>query len=99
MSKKDVKYKVGDIVMLKENLLKVEIVAIKKPFFSGTRFIVRYAHLPKKLYNDTFGVSIREIDDVPYDYNQEIFNAYVKLLVEHKNLLTKEELVIEMFWG
>ena len=72
--------------MLKENLLKVEIVAIKKPFFSGTRFIVKYAHI--KDNNGTFGVSIREIDDVPYDYNQEIFNSYVKLLVEYRNLLT-----------
>ena len=34
MSKKDKKYKVGDIVMLKENLLKVEIVEIKQPFLA-----------------------------------------------------------------
>ena len=82
---KQAKYKVGDVVILKENLLKVEIVEIKKPFFSGTRFTVKYAHLHRDW--GTFKVSIREIDDVPFDYDQEIFNAYVKLLVEHRNLL------------
>lgn len=80
-------YKEGDIVMLKENLLKVQIVRIKQPFFSGTRFFVRYAHLPKDTHDDTFGVSIRDIEDVPFDYNEVIFNAYIKLLIEHSNLL------------
>ena len=82
---KQAKYKVGDIVMLKENLLKVEIVEIKQPFFSGTRFVVKYAHLDREW--GTFKVSIREIEDVPIDYDQVIFDAYIKLLTEHKNLL------------
>ena len=82
---KQAKYKVGDIVMLKENLLKVEIVEIKQPFFSGTRFVVKYAHLDRDW--GTFKVSIREIEDVPIDYDQVIFDAYIKLLTEHRNLL------------
>ncbi len=83
----DRKYKEGDIVILKENLLKVKIVKIKQPFFSGTRFVVRYAHLDNLEGIGEFAVSIREIDDVPFDYNQEIFNAYIHLLTKHETLL------------
>ena len=81
-------YKEGDIVILKENLLKVKIVKIKEPFFSGTRFLVKYAHLDDDLDNiGCFLVSIRDIEEVPFDYDQKIFDAYVDLLVKYKELL------------
>ena len=82
------KYKAGDRVILKQNLLIVEIV---KSFFDKREkkkaYSVRYPHLEKSYY--TFAAYEDELEEKPYNYDQLIFNAYIEYLYKYNELLQK----------
>ena len=86
MKQTNFKYKTGDRVILKDNLLIVEIIS---PFFDKKAkkksYNVKYPHL-ERCYN-VFTVYEEELEEKPYNYEQLIFNAYVEYLYKYNELL------------
>jgi len=80
-SKENCLYKVGDVVMLKENLLLVKIVKTNK-----NRYGVIYPHLtePKE-----FWVKEDELELKPLDYGRIIFEAYIEHRTKYKELIDR----------
>ena len=80
-SKENRLYKVGDTVMLKENLLLVKIVKTKR-----NRYGVIYPHLtePKE-----FWVNENELELKPLDYGRIIFEAYIEYRAKYKELIDR----------
>lgn len=80
------KYKVGDRVIFKRNLL---IVEIERCFFDKREkkkaYSVRYPHLNRS-YN-TFAAYEDELEEKPYNYDQLIFNAYIEYRYKYESLL------------
>ena len=80
----DPKFKIGDVVMCKENKLLMRILSVskKRPYV----YTVAYAHL-----NDSYGFPIDEtkLEEKPYHYDEIIFNAYLDCL-DKLNNLTKD---------
>ena len=82
MTSKEYLFKVGDKVVLKENLLIVEIVKLGKK----NEYEVFYPHLKEK---NTFWVKENELQEKPYDYNEKIFMAYIEYRVKYYDLLKR----------
>jgi len=82
MTSKEYLFKVGDKVVLKENLLIVEIVKLGKK----NEYEVLYPHLREK---NTFWVKENELQEKPYDYNEKIFMAYIEYRVKYYDLLKR----------
>ena len=78
-------YKIGQVVMLKENKLLVKVL---KQFTKGGRkmYIVAYAH-HKNCEDYGFSAFEEDLQEKPYDYNSFIFNEYIELLMKYKNLV------------
>ncbi len=78
-------FKEGQKVMLKENLIIVEIVkrSIEK---KKNRYCVIYPHL--KGARD-FWVDEEELQERPIDYNQIIYNAYLEYKYKYDDLLRR----------
>lgn len=78
-------FKIGDRVMLKENLLIVEIkdILVKKNKYE---YKVFYPHLSDPhifmCYED-------ELEEKPIDYNQIIFDAYIEYRCKYEDLLKR----------
>ncbi len=78
-------YNVGDIVMLKENKLRVKVLS---QFIKDGRktYKVSYAH-QKNCEDYGFYAFEEELQEEPYDYSAVIFNEYIELLMKYKNLV------------
>jgi len=78
-------FKIGDRVMLKENLLIVEIndIFCEKNKY---KYKVFYPHLVSAHY---FVCYEDELEEKPFDYNQIIFNAYIEYRHKYEDLLER----------
>lgn len=76
------KFHIGDRVILKENLIVVEITKIDKK----NKYGVIYPHLKAP---DEFWVKEDELEKKPIDYQQIIFNAYIEYRFKYYDLLDR----------
>ena len=80
--KKMSKFNIGDRVILKENLVIVEIVKMNKKDEYG----VIYPHLKEP---HEFWVKEDELEEKPINYDQKIFNAYIEYYYKYNQLLER----------
>lgn len=76
------KYNIGDIVMLKENLLLVKIIKTNRKNEYG----VIYPHLTEP---QEFWVNENELEEKSINYEQKIFEAYIEYRIKYKNLIDR----------
>lgn len=76
------KYNIGDIVMLKDNLILVKIIKINKK----NEYDVIYPHLENP---HDFWVKENELEEKPFNYNQKIFEAYIEYRSKYKELIAR----------
>ena len=76
------KFNIGDRVILKENLIIVEITKTNKQNEYG----VIYPHLTEPR---EFWVNEDELEEKPIDYDQKIFNGYIEYYYKYHNLLDR----------
>lgn len=74
-------YKVGDILMLKENLILVKVIKTNK-----NKYCVIYPHLTKP---NGFWVKEYELEEKPFNYGQIIFEAYIEYRTKYKELIDR----------
>ena len=83
-------FRVGDRVMLKENLIIVEIydVSVNKNKYLYTVF---YPHLHKvgDIGLGSFMCYEDELEEKPIDYDERIFNAYIEYRRKYEDLLER----------
>lgn len=82
-------FKVGERVMLKSNLLIVEIkeITIKRCRYA---YKVFYPHLYQNgTYRGFFTVFEDELEEKPIDYDQIIFDAYIEYRRKYEKLLER----------
>jgi len=82
-------FKVGEKVMLKDNLIivKIKSIQIKRNRYC---YFVFYPHLyPEGTDFYCFSVMEDEIKEIPFDYNQVIFNAYLEYRKKYEELLER----------
>ena len=85
LMEKDFHYKEGDVVMLKDNLLLVQIIKpIKK--FGRKYYNVAYNHMKYEKGFEGFLVSEEDLADKPLDYAETIFYGYLELMQKYNNL-------------
>lgn len=80
-NKENYLYKVGDILMLKENLILVKVVKTKR-----NKYGVIYPHLtdPKE-----FWVNENELEEKPSNYEKKIFEAYIEYRTKYEKLIDR----------
>jgi len=80
-SKENYLYKVGDTLMLKENLILVKVVKTHK-----NKYCVIYPHL---IDPGEFWVSESELAEKPLNYEQRIFEAYIEYRAKYEKLIDR----------
>jgi hypothetical protein len=85
LKENDFHYEKGEVVMLKDNLLLVEI---KKPIKKLGRkyYLVGYNHLHDEDFKG-FLVPEEDLADKPFDYAETIFEGYLNLLDKYRRLI------------
>ena len=78
-------YNIGDKVMLKCNLLIVEITDRRKDK-KKNMYYVKYSHLENA---QSFYMYEEELEREPVNYNQLIFNAYIEYKYKYDKLLER----------
>lgn len=72
------KYNIGDIVMLKENLILVKISKIKR-----SKYCVYYPHLKNP---HDFWIDEDKLQKKPFNYEEKIFEAYIDYRYKYEEL-------------
>lgn len=75
------KYHINEIVMLKKNLILVQIVKIK-----NQKYCVYYPHLEDP---QNFWVNENELEEKPFNYEQKIFEAYLEYRTKYEKLIDR----------
>lgn len=76
------KYNIGDIVMLKDNLILVKIIKTNK----RNEYGVIYPHLTE---SHEFWVNENELEEKPFNYEQKIFKAYIEYRNKYEKLIDR----------